>query len=99
MGLTGLQIFKLLPNTNCKECGSPTCLAFAMRLAAGKEALDKCPYASDEAKAALGAASAPPVRAVTVGRGDRAVTIGEDFRAPPAVLPRARCRSRARRRD
>jgi acetyl-CoA decarbonylase/synthase, CODH/ACS complex subunit gamma len=78
MGLTGLQIFKLLPNTNCKECGSPTCLAFAMKLAAGKEALDKCPYASEEAKAALGAASAPPVRAVTIGRGDRAVTIGEE---------------------
>ena len=78
MGLTGLQIFKLLPNTNCKECGSPTCLAFAMKLAAGKEALDKCPYASDAAKAALGAASAPPVRAVTIGRGDRAVTVGEE---------------------
>ena len=45
MPLTGLQVFKLLPNTNCRECGYPTCLAFAMKLAAGKESLDKCPYA------------------------------------------------------
>jgi acetyl-CoA decarbonylase/synthase complex subunit gamma len=78
MGLTGLQIFKLLPNTNCKKCGQPTCLAFAMKLAAGKESLDKCPDASEEAKAALGAASAPPIRGVTIGRGPRAVTVGEE---------------------
>ena len=78
MPLTGLQIFKLLPNTNCKKCGYPTCLTFAMKLAAGKEALDKCPDASPEAKAALGAASAPPIRKVTIGRGDRALTIGEE---------------------
>lgn len=78
MALTGLQIFKLLPNTNCRECGVPTCLAFAMKLAAGKESLDKCPYASAEAKAALGAASAPPIRGVTIGRGERSVTVGEE---------------------
>ena len=78
MALTGLQIFKLLPNTNCRECGYPTCLAFAMKLAAGKESLDKCPPASPEARAALGAASAPPIRGVTVGCGERAITIGEE---------------------
>ena len=78
MPLTGLQIFKLLPNTNCRECGVPTCLAFAMKLAAGKESLDKCPYASEAAKAALGAASAPPIRGVTIGRGERAITVGEE---------------------
>lgn len=78
MGMTGLQIFKLLPNTNCKKCGSPTCLAFAMRLAAGKESLDKCPDASAEARAALGAASSPPIRAVTIGHGERAVKVGEE---------------------
>ncbi len=78
MGMTGLQIFKLLPNTNCKECNHPTCLAFAMKLAAGKESLDKCPYASEELKAALGAASLPPIRGVTIGWGDRAVTAGEE---------------------
>ncbi|MCU0241245.1 MAG: acetyl-CoA decarbonylase/synthase complex subunit gamma [Vicinamibacteria bacterium] len=78
MGLTGLQIFKLLPNTNCKKCGYPTCLAFAMKLAAGKESLDKCDTASDAARAALGAASAPPIKGVTIGSGARAVTVGEE---------------------
>ena len=78
MPLTGLQIFKLLPNTNCRKCGYPTCLAFAMKLAAGRESLDKCPDASEEARAALGAASAPPIRGVTIGRGERAITVGEE---------------------
>lgn len=78
VALSGLQIFKLLPKTNCKECGFPTCMAFAMQLAAGKAELDQCPYVSEEAKAELGAASAPPVRKVTVGAGDLAVTIGEE---------------------
>ncbi|MEW6019574.1 MAG: acetyl-CoA decarbonylase/synthase complex subunit gamma [Pseudomonadota bacterium] len=78
MALSGLQIFKLLAKTNCKECGFPTCMAFAMQLAAGKAELDQCPYVSDEAKAALGEASAPPVRKVTIGAGDLAVTIGEE---------------------
>lgn len=67
MALTGLQIQKLLPKTNCKECGCNTCLAFAMKLAAKKAELAECPYASDEAKAVLGAASEPPIRTVTLG--------------------------------
>ena len=65
MGLTGIQIFKLLPKTNCGECGVPTCLAFAMNLAAAKAELDSCPYVSDEAKEKLSEASAPPIRQVT----------------------------------
>jgi acetyl-CoA decarbonylase/synthase complex subunit gamma len=78
MGLTGIQIFKLLPQTNCKECGSPTCLAFAMNLAAGKAELDSCPYVSDEAREKLAEASAPPIRPVKIGKGVRArVTGGE----------------------
>jgi acetyl-CoA decarbonylase/synthase, CODH/ACS complex subunit gamma len=67
MALTGLQIQKLLPKTNCKECGSNTCLAFAMKLAAKKAELSECPYASDEAKKILGAASEPPVKCVELG--------------------------------
>jgi acetyl-CoA decarbonylase/synthase, CODH/ACS complex subunit gamma len=67
MALTGLQIQKLLPKTNCKECGSNTCLAFAMKLAAKKANLSECPYASDEAKQVLGAASEPPVKSVDLG--------------------------------
>lgn len=76
MALTGIQIFKLLPKTNCKECGVPTCLAFAMNLAAGKAELASCPYVSEEAKAQLSEASAPPIRPLTVGSGENAVKIG-----------------------
>jgi len=76
MGLTGIQIFKLLPQTNCKECGAATCLAFAMNLAAGKAELDQCPYVSDEAREKLAEASAPPIRPVKIGKGVRAFTVG-----------------------
>ena len=76
MGLTGIQIFKLLPKTNCKECGVPTCLAFAMNLAAGKAELTSCPYVSEEAKAMLSEASAPPIRPLTIGSGENVVKIG-----------------------
>lgn len=76
MALTGIQIFKLLPKTNCKECGVPTCLAFAMNLASGKAELDNCPYVSDEAKEQLAEASAPPIRPVVVGKGVRAFKTG-----------------------
>ncbi|HKL00292.1 MAG TPA: acetyl-CoA decarbonylase/synthase complex subunit gamma [Desulfotignum sp.] len=76
MALTGIQIFKLLPKTNCKECGVPTCLAFAMNLASGKAELDACPYVSDEAKEQLAEASAPPIRPVALGKGVRKTATG-----------------------
>jgi len=76
MALSGLEIFKLLPKTNCKECGFPTCLAFAMKLAAAGVEVDKCPHMSDAAKETLGEASAPPQKTVTIGAGDNAFTIG-----------------------
>ena len=76
MALTGIQIFKLLPKTNCKECGVPTCLAFAMNLASGKAELDACPYVSDDARAQLSEASAPPIRPVVLGKGVRKATTG-----------------------
>ena len=66
MALSGIQIYKLLPQTNCKECGFPTCLAFAMKLAAKQAELDKCPYVSDEAREKLAESAAPPVRLVTL---------------------------------
>ncbi len=78
MALTGLQIYKLLPQTNCKECGFPTCLAFAMKLAQKGTELDKCPYVGDEATTALAAASAPPIKLVTIGAGERAFEIGNE---------------------
>jgi acetyl-CoA decarbonylase/synthase complex subunit gamma len=78
MALTGIEIFKHLPKTNCKDCGFPTCLAFAMKLAAKQTSLEDCPHASDEAIAFLGAASAPPVRKVVIGAGDAAWALGEE---------------------
>ncbi len=70
MALSGIQIYKLLPQTNCKECGFPTCLAFAMKLAAKQVELSACPYVTEEAKAQLAESSTPPVRLITlVGPG------------------------------
>ncbi|GAB4537586.1 MAG: acetyl-CoA decarbonylase/synthase complex subunit gamma [Thermodesulfovibrionia bacterium] len=76
MALSGIEIFKLLPKTNCKKCGFPTCLAFAMALAQGKADITKCPDISEEAKTKLGEASAPPIRTFALGSGERAVKIG-----------------------
>jgi acetyl-CoA decarbonylase/synthase complex subunit gamma len=94
MPLTGIEIFKLLPKTNCGKCGVPTCLAFAMQLAAGKADLSACPTVSEETKAKLSEASAPPIRSLTIGTGDRAVKIGGEtvlfrhekrFENPPGI--------------
>ncbi len=76
MALSGIQIFKMMPKKNCGECGVPTCLAFAMNLAAGKAELAQCPYVSDEAKEKLASASAPPIRTVQIGVGDASVKTG-----------------------
>ncbi|MBI2328561.1 MAG: acetyl-CoA decarbonylase/synthase complex subunit gamma [Chloroflexi bacterium] len=76
MPLTGIAIFKLLPKTNCGDCGVPTCLAFAMSLAAGKAALSACPHVSEESKVQLQEASAPPIRVVTIGAGERTLKVG-----------------------
>ena len=78
MGLSGLAIYKLLPRTNCKECGFPTCMAFAMKLAARQVELSDCPHVSDEAKATLDAASTPPIRLVTVGGDGHKVEVGNE---------------------
>jgi acetyl-CoA decarbonylase/synthase, CODH/ACS complex subunit gamma len=78
MALTGVEIFKLLPKTNCKKCGHPTCLAFAMKLAQRQASIDLCPDVSEEAKKVLGEAAAPPVRPITLGVGDKAVKMGEE---------------------
>jgi len=79
MALTGVEIFKLLPKTNCKKCGHPTCLAFAMKLAQRQASLDQCPDVSEEAKRILSEASAPPIRPVTFGVGDRVLKMGEEI--------------------
>lgn len=68
MALTGIQIFKLTPKKNCKECGFPTCMAFSMKVAQGAVKVDKCPYMSEEATAQLSEASAPPMKTIEVGK-------------------------------
>ena len=78
MALTGLDIFKLLPKKNCKECSQPTCLAFAMALASSKTTLDKCPYVSEEAKETLGGAAAPPIKLIKVGKSGCEREIGDE---------------------
>ncbi len=77
MALAGLEIFKLLPKTNCGDCGVPTCMAFAMKLAQKKAELGECPHASDEAKEILGAAAEPPIRLVRLG-GRHPLEIGAE---------------------
>lgn len=79
MALSGVEIFKHLPKTNCKKCGHPTCLAFAMKLAAKQASLDACPDASEDAKKILGESAAPPIRGITLGQGDKAVKVGDEI--------------------
>ena len=76
MALTGIEIFKFLPKTNCGECGVPTCLAFAMKLAARQVELAECPYVSEQAKATLEEAAAPPIRVVSIGSGGDVCKVG-----------------------
>lgn len=78
MALSGLEIYKLLPQTNCKDCGYPTCLAFAMKLAAKQAELKDCPHVSEEAAAKLAAASAPPIRLVSVQGSNGKVEVGNE---------------------
>lgn len=79
MALSGLEIFKVLPKKNCGECGVPTCLAFAMKLAAGQAEIDACPYVTDEVKEELSEAAAPPIRTVEIGRGEMALKVGGEL--------------------
>jgi acetyl-CoA decarbonylase/synthase complex subunit gamma len=78
MALTGIQIYKLLPQTNCKECGFPTCLAFAMKLAAKQVELSACPYVTPEAKTQLAESSAPPIRLIALKSNGYEVKAGNE---------------------
>ena len=97
MALTGIEIYKFLPKTNCKECGFPTCLAFAMKLTTKSVELSLCPYVSEESKQALEAASRPPIRLITIGSGDKKIEVGNEvvmfrhektFYHPPGIVVR-----------
>ncbi len=76
MALTAMDIYKQLPKTNCGDCGVPTCLAFAMKLAQGQASLDECPYVTEDAAATLEGSAAPPMATVTIGTGEQALDIG-----------------------
>jgi acetyl-CoA decarbonylase/synthase complex subunit gamma len=95
--VTGIEIYKLLPKTNCGDCNFPTCMAFAMQVAAKKAALDQCPHVSAEAQTSLGEAQAPPMRTVKVGVGASEYSLGgetvlfrheEKFHSPTGVAVR-----------
>ncbi|MCD7841538.1 MAG: acetyl-CoA synthase subunit gamma, partial [Lachnospiraceae bacterium] len=93
MALKGLDIFKLSPKKNCKECGSPTCMAFSMKVAQGSASIDACPYFSEEAKASLNEATAPPMKTIKVGTGDNEYTLGGEtvlFRHEKTFVSRTR---------
>lgn len=76
MGLSGIQIFKLTPKKNCKECGCPTCMAFSMKVAQGALEISKCPHMSEDALAQLSEATAPPMKTIKVGTGENEYTLG-----------------------
>jgi len=78
MALTGMQIYKSLPKTNCKDCGLPTCMAFAMQVAAKQRALEDCPHVSAEASDSLAESSAPPMKLVTIGSPERKFEFGQE---------------------
>jgi len=78
MALSGLDIYKLLPKTNCKECGFATCLAFAMQLAKKAVTLEKCPHISAQAKEVLEAQAQPPIKLITIGSGKGKLEIGNE---------------------
>lgn len=76
MALSGIQIFKLTPKKNCKECGCPTCMAFSMKVAQGAMKIEQCPHMSDEAIASLSEATAPPMKTIKIGTGDGEFSLG-----------------------
>lgn len=76
MALNGIQIFKMTPKKNCKECGCPTCMAFSMKVAQGAMDISACPHMSQEALDALSAATAPPMKTIKIGTGDGEYTLG-----------------------
>ncbi|TFG61761.1 MAG: acetyl-CoA decarbonylase/synthase complex subunit gamma [Spirochaetales bacterium] len=78
MALTGMQIYKNLPKTNCKDCGLPTCMAFAMQVAAKQRSVTDCPHLSSEGNSALSEASAPPMKLVRIGAGDKIFELGQE---------------------
>jgi acetyl-CoA decarbonylase/synthase complex subunit gamma len=78
MALSGIEIYKLLPKTNCKDCDFPTCMAFALKLAAKQVELSLCPHVSDEAKSQLAASAEPPVRLIKMKSNGHELEVGNE---------------------
>ncbi len=76
--ISAMDIYKLLPQSNCGDCNLPTCMAFAMQVASKQASLDECPHVSDQAIEELAEASAPPIRKITIGKGDNQVEVGQE---------------------
>ena len=76
MGLSGIQIFKMTPKKNCKECGCPTCMAFSLKVAQGAMDISQCPHMSEDALAQLSEATAPPMKTVKIGAGENEFSLG-----------------------
>ncbi|MBQ1311165.1 MAG: acetyl-CoA synthase subunit gamma, partial [Blautia sp.] len=93
MALNGIQIFKLTPKKNCKECGCPTCMAFSMKVAQGAMKIEQCPHMSDEAIASLSEATAPPMKSIKIGAGENEYSLGGEtvlFRHEKTFVSKAR---------
>ncbi len=93
MALSGIQIFKLTPKKNCKECGCPTCMAFSMKVAQGTMKIEQCPHMSEDALAALSDATAPPMKTIKIGTGSEEFTLGGEtvmFRHEKTFVSRTR---------
>ena len=86
MALKGLDIFKLTPKTNCKDCGNPTCMAFAMKVAQGAIEITKCPHLSEDVLNQLAESTAPPMKVIKVQAGDVEYSLGGE-----TVLARISC--------
>lgn len=93
MALNGIQIFKLTPKKNCKECGCPTCMAFSMKVAQGAMKIEQCPHMSEEAIASLSEATAPPMKSIKIGTGENEYSLGGEtvlFRHEKTFVSKAR---------
>jgi acetyl-CoA decarbonylase/synthase complex subunit gamma len=78
--LSPIDVYKLLPKTNCKECGEENCMAFATKIVNREVNIDQCPplLKKENAKAynQLKEMLKPPVKEVVVGEGENAVKLG-----------------------
>ena len=99
MALNGIQIFKLTPKKNCKECGCPTCMAFSMKVAQGAMKIEQCPHMSEDALASLSEATAPPMKTIKIGTGAEELTLGGEtvlFRHEKTFVNKSRYADRFR---